>query len=223
MKKYLNEILFLDPIIRHNIENSKCFIRNTITHFFKELDHYIFQNKDYSFFEYFNESTYLSLLGNGVIRNDKEGEVNFVQEYNVQCLRKVGRCDGFLKNLESVYFIESKLQKFKCQVDEGHWNVEQWMKYDEFEIKCQLREYYDAQLEYLDSTIHKQHYLLTIVFKVLKENALKHIEMAEKSLVVDESNSLNKDWYYSVAFLNKPSDQKFNGIEIYGTIEHINR
>jgi hypothetical protein len=214
------------PIITFKEEGIREFLRNAIVHFFEELDFYVEQNKDRSFLLYFNEHTYLSLLGNAVTRNDNKREISLIHEYNVKCSDGViRRCDCFLKYKDAAFFIESKLEKFHKQIEDGHWDIEAWIKDDEQRIRPQLLQYYEAeypkpQEKNSENDIYSKHYLMTIVFKILKEKPEEYRKKAKTNLPESHKNTFNRDWFYSVAFLKKAEyPDELNGLEVYGTIE----
>ncbi len=200
----------------------KKFLEESLEHLIEELDLFCTKNSNYDFVEWFSESGLLSMFINGIIRNDGENRnISVVQEYCVKNHIKggTGRCDAFITFDKNVILIEAKKIPFIRKVDEDHFKIEPWLKWDNDVIKNQLENYLLSEKNFfLKEGRYNNCYLMTIVFKILKEDPVLHREKALKELNLNGNKSLHQ-WYYSLCFLNPNETGSPNGIEIYGTIE----
>lgn len=210
---------FSPMIISNNKDKSVNKILNSLTTcFFEELDLFIERTGNEDFGEWFSESTFLSLLSNGLIRKDKAKSYAVIQEY---CIGGVGRCDGLILIDNAAILVESKMHRYIKPLDETHFkNMEEWIEWDETAIRAQLNRYYNAEVEYFTETqSYESVYLLTMVFKNIKEESSMHLKNAKELLDKAYKNKHNRTWYYSVAFINESTEGKNIGIEVYGTID----
>ena len=217
--------LLEDPtiLIKNNNDNLiSQFLEQSLKHFYKELDAFCFRNQNRNFHEWFSESGYLSMFINGIIRNDTNNEFSAVQEYCVANLDTggSGRCDGFIEFNKNVILIEAKKQKFKGLINSEHFNLEKWLSWDRDEIQVQLKNYLASEKHFFqEEGRYNNCYLMTVVFKIVKENKANHITKAKKELLIDETFS-NRVWYYSISFFKDDPNESSFGIEVYGSIEH---
>lgn len=197
------------------------FLKQSLEHFYDELDYFCAKNKNQNFGQWFSESGFLSMFINGIIRHDSKREISAVQEY---CVSNVisggaGRCDGFIERNNSVFLLEAKRQQYSRPVDGDHFNVGKWLAWDKEQIQLQLKKYLESEeIFFLKEGRYKSVYLMTIVFKVIREDQTTHLANAETDLKVDET-STDRMWYYSTAFINAANSPLQDGVEVYGTIE----
>lgn len=202
-------------------DNIKDFLENSLIHFYEELDFFCDRNKNTNFGQWFSESGFLSMYINGVIRHDSKREVSAVQEY---CVSNVisggsGRCDGFIERNNSVFLLEAKRQQYSRPVGTDHFKIDKWLAWDKEQIQVQLKKYLKSEGEFfLQEGRYQSIYLMTIVFKAIRENKDTHLGKATQNLDVNEKKS-DRIWYYSTAFINQDSTGTQDGIEVYGTIQ----
>lgn len=217
-------MLFDEPLILIKINNDNVigqFLGQSLKHFYNELDFFCSKNDNKNFGEWFSESGYLSMFINGIVRNDKERSFSAVQEYCVTNHIKggSGRCDGFIEYKKDVILVEAKRQKFKNSVNNQHFSLEKWLAWDKDEIQVQLKKYLASEEKFFTQEgRYNSCYLMTIVFKIVKENKNNHIDKARKQLLIDETFS-NRVWFYSITFLKDDPNENALGIEVYGSIE----
>lgn len=197
------------------------FLNNSIDFFYNELDRFCEQNSNYDFGDWFSESGFLSMFINGMIRNDRNNDISAVQEY---CIKKhihggTGRCDGLIAFKKDAILIEAKRYGYVKPVDANHFDIERWINWDENEIRNQLKNYLLSEKKFfLEENRYNTCYLMTIMFKIIKEDQEGHISNALTNLNPLNDNNLKRTWFYSVGFLNGNNNSISNGIEVYGTI-----
>lgn len=203
----------------------KEFLTKSLKSFYKELDLFCEKNDNYDFGDWFSESGFLSMLINGIIRDDIGRRFSAVQEYCVKNHIKggSGRCDGFITFDRNVLLIEAKEQSFLRRVDENHFDIEKWIIWDEDEIRKQLMNYLHSEKKFfLEDGRYDSCYLMTIVFKSIKENSNLHRQKAQTDLNTAKKTPFDRSWYYSLSFLRSNEDNtESEGMEVYGTIEKI--
>lgn len=213
-----------DPtiLLKHNQDaNVNAFLKNSLLHFYQELDLFCKKNDDTKFGKWFSESAFLSMYINGIIRNDTAREISTVQEYCVSnCIGgSPGRCDGFIERNKNVFLLEAKIQRYSRPVGSDHFDIPKWLLWDKEKIQTQLINYLNAEkVFFLGEERYQSCYLMTIVFKAIKQNEQLHTDNAKKYLIETEIES-DRIWYYSTAFLNKQGEENTDGLEVYGTIE----
>ena len=199
------------------------FIESSIKGFYLELGKMMQDNDATNFHTWFTERSYLSLFFNAVIRNDKENKKTVIQEYSVLSTNTNdrGRCDGLMCDDKKVVLFEAKAFSKDEGIRNDHFDVQPWLEWDE-KIREQLMWYYEQDKDFfMDKKRYKHCYLATIVFKVIMQFPKIFTLEAQNKLKSDDINSV-RPWYYSVAFLNSSeSDEKFYGIEVYGTVQKI--
>ena len=209
-------------LLKHNEDgNVNAFLKDSLSHFYQELDFFCIKNDDTKFGKWFSESAFLSMYINGMIRKDTAREMSAVQEYCVSNCKgsSPGRCDGFIERNKNVFLLEAKVQRYNRPVGGDHFDIPKWLQWDKEKIQTQLINYLEAEkVFFLDEGRYQSCYLMTIVFKAIKENEKLHTDNAKKYLIETEAES-ERIWYYSTAFLKKESDGQANGLEVYGTIE----
>lgn len=217
-------MLFDEPAILIKINNDNVigqFLDQSLKHFYNELDFFCSKNNNKNFGEWFSESGYLSMFINGIVRNDMDRSYSAVQEYCVTNHIKggSGRCDGFIEVNKNVILIEAKRQKYISSVNNEHFNLEKWLAWDKDEIQVQLKNYLASEEQFFQKEgRYNSCYLMTIIFKIVKENRANHIDKAKKQLHIDETVS-SRVWFYSISFLKDDPNESAFGIEVYGSIE----
>ena len=124
---------------------------------------------------------------NGIIRNDSNNEFSAVQEYCVANLDTggSGRCDGFIEFNKNVILIEAKKQQFKWLINSEYFNLEKWLLWDRDEIQVQLKNYLASEKYFfLEEGRYNNCYLMTVVFKIVKENKANHITKAKRNCLL---------------------------------------
>lgn len=208
-----------DLITTLNEGNILTFLKESISHFFKEVNLYIDENDDPTLFGYCTERSLFSMYINGLYRNSTT--ITAIQEYKIDFPEnKKGRADAFIKYNHSAIWIESKFEGIRT-LEDNHWEIMPWLQWDRSFILTQLQKYYDSEKVHLENkTIYLEHYLITMVFKIIKEKAESHIEEANKKLL----QSINikeddRDWYYFVGFFDQSKNNDISeGIEVYGSV-----
>lgn len=196
-------------------------LRDFLLHFYEELDFFCAKNKNENFGHWFSESSFLSMYINGIIRNDGDKrEFSAVQEY---CVSNVisggaGRCDGFIERNNDVFLLEAKRQQYNHLIDTDHFEIDKWLAWDKEQIQVQLKKYLLSEDKFFLDGRYQSVYLMTIVFKAIKENKSTHLEKAIKKLDVTEQIS-DRTWYYSTSFIGADNAGVQDGVEVYGTIE----
>jgi hypothetical protein len=200
------------------------FIETSTKGFYIELSKMIQVNDAKNFHTWFTERSYLSLFFNAVIRNDTENKRSVIQEYSVVSSEndERGRCDGLMSDDKKVVLFEAKAFSKEDKIREDHFDVEPWIEWDK-KIRAQLNWYYQQDKEFFqDKNRYENCYLATIVFKIIFQVPETFYREAETKLKSDVENSLSRPWYYSVAFLDDSvTEDKFYGIEVYGTVEKV--
>lgn len=210
----------LEPIIS-NTEDTfiKDFICNSVRKFYEELDIFCYKNSTYDFCEWFSENTFLSVFFNGIVRNDIQKLYSVIQEY---CVKMSKRCDGYLVCDKNAVLIEAKMQRFSNRVDVGHFDIDTWITWDESVNRSQLSEYFELEKDFfMGHNRFNECYLMTLVFKEVRENAAEHFAKAKNCLLPSHINDFQRTWYYSCAFIKDPDVELelLNGLEVYGTIK----
>lgn len=198
------------------------FISNATDCFFKELNLYMVHNEDYEILDYANEQTLCSLFVNGIIRKDSEKHmVTAVQEYGSYSKtdKRHGRTDLFLRVANAGIWVEAKYDKNNETIDENHWDIQTWFQWDE-KIFNQVMDYCNMEIEDMNSS-YQQFYVMTLVFKKLREYPKKVKDSAITELKVNIAKSFQRPWYYSVGFFESDATDKSLGVEVYGTFKKL--
>lgn len=197
-------------------------LQEPIRQFYRELEMVVERNDASDFHEWFSEQTYLSTFFNGMVRHDTDYRRTVVQEYCTtdQESKKHGRCDGFLNDSHVVLVFEAKRGTYDEPVKSDHFDLNAWLVWDQSHILDQLEKYLACDERFfIKEGRYKQCYLVTIVFKIVKEKPEEHIKMAQKELFI-EATTDERPWYYAVSFFgdNIKSNEKAYGLEVYGTV-----
>ena len=196
------------------------FIRNAIEQFFAELDLYTSHNRDSVLLWYANERTLASLFVNGLIRNDgKKHLITSVQEYGTFFEKgsRYGRPDIFIRYDDIGIWIESKYER-NIKMRDNHWDVIAWLEWDMKEILSQVERYYIGEFESVNDT-YKEHYIMTLAFKLLEINSEEFYRIINEKLVPLHEKEFDRPWYYSAGFINRQS--KSLGVEVFGTFKKM--
>lgn len=144
-----------------------------------------------------------------------------MQEYSIfDDANKFGRPDIFLRVRDKAFWIECKFQPLKNGIRDDHWNMAAWMDYDD-SIFLQAMKYYTAERSLVNDSFTGGHFVMTLVFKIIKENPASHMVNAVVNLEPDIIDPAYRGWFYSLFFINENSAPKQVGIEVYGTIEKM--
>jgi hypothetical protein len=217
----LQNVVYLPPIISNGglVTTIQGFVKKSICDFMAEIDLYLNMHEDVKFLEYFHERSFLSMFLNGVVRNDKRSEVTCAQEYPVNVAGTNRRCDVWVNYAQNILIIEAKrLELGNGRLPDNHWNMNDWFEWDDkFIRQSQLLKYHSAEEESLKLPRYKSCYLMTLVFKIIRENFKDHFNEAESKL--DINYHPDRDWFYSVGFISENKCEELLGVEVYGTIE----
>jgi len=198
------------------------FISDAVDSFFSELNLYIRHNEDDMILDYANEQTLCSLFVNGIIRNDsKKHTITAVQEYGSYSKidSRHGRTDLFMKVGDTGIWIEAKYDKYHETLDKNHWNIESWLQWDD-KIFGQVMDYYNMEIDQVNPS-YKEFYVMTLVFKKIREHADLVKDSANTELKINSTKDYVRPWYYSVGFFEYGNKDKVTGVEIYGTFKKM--
>lgn len=217
-------LLFLEPIISTCDSIIANFIKTSIVNFKEELEFYIQENEDPVVLYYSNERTLASMYVNGLIRGDKEKAATVLQEYSTtrQDLGGHMRPDIFIRYKRKAIWIECKMDKtFLIQND--HWDVKNWLEWDYNTVFSQGMSYYNAEGKLLNSSYDSGHYVMTLIFKLIKEEPDRYIQKGKTALLNKIEDECDRPWFYSSLFIpNNENETTSIGLEVYGTIKHMN-
>jgi hypothetical protein len=208
--EYLNA---LDPIFSKTEDiQLTTFLKNSFKSFYEELDNFCLKNDNYDFGEWFSETSFLSIYLNGLIRKDAKNDITVAQEF---CVPE-GRCDAQITFQKNIYLVESKMERYKRPINDKDFDIDLWIEYDESKVRKQLNYYFEIEEQYY--TAFERYdcvYLMTLAFKMIKEDQEKHFENARTKLNPEHENNYRRFWFYSTAFLK----DRIEGLEVYGTVE----
>ncbi len=195
------------------------YLNSSILNFFKEVNIICECNKIDNFQEWFTESTYLSIFTNAQIRNNLNSNFSSLQEFSVKKFESSsnGRCDALFTLDDSLFLVETKLQKYQRRIDESHWDMKGWEKYDNH-IFEQLKWYFEAEKYFYERpNIYKSIYFQTMVFKIIEIDSELHFINVDANLNSQEEKLNGRGWYYGCYFPEFLTNKNL-GLEIYGTI-----
>lgn len=206
-------------IITNKTEPIYSILKNGVAYFFDELNKYIEHNDDSQILNYANEITLSSLFLCGNIR--QSSQITGVQEYGIDCIKGKksfrGRPDIFMKSEKNAIWIECKFQKNTVTITNNHWDIGAWLLWDNQTILQQLQDYYEAEKKMINSSFEK-HYLVTLCFKLIRENKNQHLDLVQKKLREETKKLFISEWYYQVAFEESLTEICY-GLEVYGTFK----
>jgi hypothetical protein len=213
---------YLLPVVSGCDTNFEIFIKNAIEQFYAELNLYTTHNNDTVLLNYANEQTLTSMFVNGLIRKDGDNKsVTAIQEYKIyfEDELKHGRPDIFIRSGEAAIWVESKFDT-DTWIGEDHWNVGSWLEWD-MKIFRQVQRYYSQESRTINNT-YKEHYIMTLAFKLNSNNRDEFFKTVEHELLPSKEKQFDRGWYYSVGFIENPDTQsKFLGVEMYGTYKKM--
>lgn len=206
-----------DFIITESPDAIKAFIKSAVSNYFEELEKYIQENDDPDIVRYATERTMASLFVCGNLRKDEK--MTAVQEYGTMCsknnLTVAGRPDIFINHGGAAIWVECKYDRNSKKLGLDHWDIEGWLEWDSENALAQVETYYNSEKHILNNC-YNQRYLLTLCFKLIKENKEAHIKKVHDNLQSAASKENGKIWYYQVGFL-ETHEVEMIGIEVYGT------
>lgn len=196
------------------------FISESIQFFYKELFLYIKLNSDDNILRYANESTLAGLYVNGLIRNDnpETPEITAVQEYTISSENSssILKPDIFLRRESDAIWIECKYDKYRPKYNASHFDLENWMKFDQ-DILRQVNSYYNIEGGQANPS-YTNHYVVTMAFKLIDKDRESHLKKCEAMRT--EIEGAERNCYYAVEFLQDDNGNYTNeGLEVYGTFE----
>ena len=201
------------------------FVEKAIEGFISEFEFFIKHNNDPEVLGYFLEGTYLSIMLNGLVRQDgSKHEISIAQEYSTYKgdNNKNGRADAFVRYGDTGIWIESKKEYYERRLKEGHWDIDEWLIHDEKDAFKQLRDYYIGEKIKEINTSYASHCLMTLMFKRILENPNDIFLKAEQKLAANANKDYTRGWYYSVLFIeDKYEGDLTHGLEVYGTFEKV--
>lgn len=157
-----------------------------------------------------------SLFVCGNLRDDKQ--MTGVQEYGTILTKNnkevKGRPDIFIKTGTSAVWIECKYEKNIRSLGDEHWDLPAWLAWDKEFVFNQVGTYYEFEKKTINKS-YQQHYLMTLCFKVIKEDPSEHNNKVTSELESRITDVQDRIWYYQVGFLDE--GDKSHGIEVYGT------
>lgn len=214
------ELTMSDFVISTSVDTEmKIFLEEGVSNFYSEVIQYINENSDLGMLHYANENTLASLFYAGNLR--RNNSLTGLQEYGTFYTKEnkevKGRPDIFMKAGDKAIWIECKYQRNIVQLGEDHWDVPGWLKWDAENAYNQVEVYYNSEAKQLNDS-YKKRYLVTLYFKLIKENTTSHLDKVKNKLGAVTASKFDRAWYYQVCFfLDSDKEGKSLGLEVYGT------